>query len=172
MNIITFLSEKMRPYRTYILIILVLIIFIFVAKYAFETYFLEQNKNKDFSDVANTVSRTSGLQVYFFFVDWCPHCVKAKPEWDSFKRQYDNTVVNGYKVRCYSINCTDDNGDEVIEIDMADGSSTGMKPTSVKTAELIRKYKIDAYPTVKLVKDNVVTDFDSKITKEALAHLL
>jgi len=32
-------------------------------------------------------------KIYFFYVDWCPHCVKAKPEVANFKKNNANVEV-------------------------------------------------------------------------------
>ena len=84
----------------------------------------------------------------FFHADWCPHCKKAQPEWNTFKSQYDGTTVNGYVIKCVDINCTNE------------------KDSSVTAS--INEYKIESYPTVKMLKDNQVIEFDSKITNTSL----
>jgi thiol-disulfide isomerase/thioredoxin len=120
-----------------------------------------------------TIDNTAPVvAVYFFHVDWCPHCIKAQPEWDSFQKQYDNKEMGGYLVRCYDIDCTEDNGDAVIQFDPNDETSTGIKPTSIKISELIQKYKIESYPTIKLTKDDLVVDFDAKVTQANLVQFV
>ena len=37
-------------------------------------------------------------KIYFFYVDWCPHCVNAKPEVANFKK--NNTNANVVEVNC------------------------------------------------------------------------
>ena len=86
--------------------------------------------------------------ILFFHADWCPHCKKAQPEWNTFKSQYDGTTVNGYVIKCVDINCTNE------------------KDSSVTAS--INEYKIESYPTVKMLKDNQVIEFDSKITNTSL----
>ena len=49
------------------------------------------------------------------------------------------------------INCTDETADKV---------------------KMIETYKIEGYPTIKLIKDNQVIDFDAKPTKETLGKFL
>lgn len=100
--------------------------------------------------------------------------MKAQPEWDNFKNQYHNTVVNGYLLQCYDINCTDDNGDEVIQYDNSSDVliTTNIEPTPIKISELIKKYEIDSYPTIKLTKDDIVVEYDAKITKDSLTKFI
>ena len=40
-----------------------------------------------------------------YYTDACPHCQKAKPEWQKFEDQYNGQVVNGKKVLIVKINC-------------------------------------------------------------------
>ena len=52
------------------------------------------------------------------------------------------------------------------------GSQGSTKPTSMKTAELIKKYKIESYPTIKVSKDNNTIEFDAKVTADNLSKLV
>ena len=88
----------------------------------------------------------------FFHADWCPHCKKAQPEWESFKQSNDGKLVNGYKVSCVGINCTNED--------------------DANTTEYINKFSIEGYPTIKMLKDNKVIDFESRITTSSLNSFL
>lgn len=174
-NLINYIYDKTKFYYKYILIALVTILFIGVATYVYKTAFRSKQDIKAFDDVANAVDRKSSIQIFMFSVDWCPHCKTAKPEWDAFKRQFNGTVVNGSVVKCYDINCTDDNGSETIEVDNTDPKNpvfTGIKQTSVRTSELISKYNIDSYPTIKLQKGDTTVEFDAKITQVSLSKFV
>jgi thiol-disulfide isomerase/thioredoxin len=197
-NLITYANTLLKPYYKYITGVILLILFILVSKFVYETYFIRYNKNKALSDVANAKNTKEICAIYFFYVDWCPHCVKAKPEWNAFKDQYSNKVVNGYVLKCYDIDCTKDNGDEIIQFDNSIGqgvyipentdlevdvanttdnsyqqpNEVPIKSTPIKLSTLIKKYNIDSYPTVKLTKGDAVVDFDSKITKETLIQFV
>ena len=87
----------------------------------------------------------------FFHVDWCPHCKTALPEWENFKKQFNNKEVNGYITKCVDVDCTDENS---------------------KVQNMISKYDIESYPTVKMVKDKNTIEFDSKITSNTLEHFV
>ena len=87
----------------------------------------------------------------FFYADWCPHCKTAKPEWEKVKEEYQGKTINGYTVIFKEINCTNESTD--IE-------------------QMISQYKIEGYPTLKLLKDGQVIDFDSKPTKSSLEQFL
>jgi thiol-disulfide isomerase/thioredoxin len=86
-----------------------------------------------------------------FYVDWCPHCKTAKPEWESLKSDYDGKSINGYTVNFMEYNCTNE---------------------SPETTQLMDKYNIEGYPTIKLVKDNQVIEYDAKPTKSTMEQFL
>jgi thiol-disulfide isomerase/thioredoxin len=178
-NLITYTNTLLKPYYKYITGVFLLILFILVSKFVYDTYFVKYNKNKELSNVANVKNTKDICAIYFFSVEWCPHCVKAKPEWNKFKDEYNNKVINGYVLKCYDIDCTNDNGDEVIQFDNSKDATGNqpltnipIKPTPVKISTLIKKYNIDSYPTVKLTKGDIVVDFDSKITKDTLIQFV
>ena len=90
-------------------------------------------------------------EIMLFSVDWCPHCKTAKPVWDELKTEYQNKTINGYSILFTEINCTT----ETAEIE-----------------KLIAKYKIEGYPTIKLLKDGQIIEYDAKPTKDTLVQFL
>ena len=90
-------------------------------------------------------------EIILFYVDWCPHCKTAKPEWDNFKNQVQGTTINGHVVVCTEINCTN----ETPEIE-----------------SMVKQYKIEGYPTIKLVKDGQIIDFEAKPTQTTLTQFV
>jgi thiol-disulfide isomerase/thioredoxin len=132
-----------------VLMIFLAIIFIIVIYYIYTKYF-----SKSFGKTIENMENQSGdktAELMLFHVDWCPHCKTAKPEWDQVRAEYQNKSINGYKVMFNEINCTDETPDKV---------------------KMIETYKIEGYPTIKLIKDNQVIDFDAKPTKETLGKFL
>lgn len=108
----------------------------------FSTKYKEGNTNQGENNEA---------ELMLFYVDWCPHCKTAKPEWEQVKSEYDGKVVNGSKILFTEINCTD----ETPEVE-----------------KMISQYKIEGYPTIKLVKNGQVIDFDAKPTKSTLTQFI
>jgi thiol-disulfide isomerase/thioredoxin len=88
------------------------------------------------------------MDVYFFFADWCPHCQKAKPEWQSVKTEKEGSTINGYKVKMTEIDC-----------------SGGKNPE-------IKEYQIKGYPTILVKKEGQVTLFENTPTKDNLMSFL
>jgi thiol-disulfide isomerase/thioredoxin len=132
-----------------VLMIFLAILLIIVIYYIYTKYF-----SKGFGRTIENMENQSGdktAELMLFHVDWCPHCKTAKPEWDQVKAEYENKSINGYKVMFNEINCTDETSDKV---------------------KMIETYKIEGYPTIKLVKDNQVIDFDAKPTKDTLTKFL
>ena len=141
-NILVYVDSILKPYYKVILGVFLLIVFITIARYSYQTFFVKVNQNKDHSNIANANNVKPITTIYFFHVEWCPHCVKAIPEWNEFVEVYNNKEVNGHIVQCYDIDCTDDNGDVTVQFDPTTGLTTNMVPTPVKMSKLIEKYRI------------------------------
>ena len=171
-NLLTYVDTLLKPYYKPLMVLFLLIVFITLARFVYQSFFVKIDKNKNAANMANANNIKPITSVYFFHVDWCPHCIKAIPEWNSFVEAYNNKQVNGHLVQCYDIDCTDDNGDVTIQQDPTDGTLTNMTPTPIKISQLIKKYKIDSYPTIKLTKDNNVVDFEAKVTKQNLIQFV
>jgi len=105
--------------------------------------------NGDAADGAQTSQ--SDAELIFFFADWCPHCKKAKPHWDDVKQAYSDKVVNGYTLIFTEVDCSKETEE--------------MKKT---TAE----YEIEGYPTIKLIKDGQVIEYDAKPDKDTLEKFI
>ena len=90
-------------------------------------------------------------ELMLFYVDWCPHCKTAKPEWEQLKAEYEGKQINGYRVVFTEINCTNE---------------------SPEVEKMISTYKIEGYPTIKLLKDGQIIEYDAKPTKATLEQFL
>jgi thiol-disulfide isomerase/thioredoxin len=98
-----------------------------------------------------TTGTGKSAELLFFYVDWCPHCKTAKPAWDEIKTQYENKTINGYKVVFTEINCTNE---------------------SAEVEQMMNKYSIEGFPTIKLLKDGQIIEYDAKPTKATLDQFL
>ena len=119
-------------------------------------YFTRSTEKKDESSSREYDPNESKLpkkeaEIMMFFVDWCPHCKTAKPEWDKVKAEYEGKEVNGYTIIFTDVNCTE---------------------ATPETEKLISTYKIDGYPTIKLLKDNEVIEYEAKPNKDTLVQFL
>ena len=79
-----------------------------------------------------------------------------------FKSSVSGTMVNGYLVECISVNCTEDAGENQNE-EYLEGGHTPQDITN-----LINQFQINAYPTVKMIKDDETIDYDAQINYDNL----
>jgi thiol-disulfide isomerase/thioredoxin len=146
-----FLSKFTKPSFNTILILTGIIIFIVLAIYY---YFKVVAKNKTIYNANNeggSGTATKQAEMMLFYADWCPHCKTAKPIWAEIEKQYQNKTINGYNVIFTEINCST----ETEEVE-----------------RLMNKYNIEGFPTIKLLKDGQVIEFDAKPTKDTLNQFL
>lgn len=45
------------------------------------------------------------LTCTMYYVDWCPHCKTAKPEWEKLMDTFNGKIINGKKILVVSIDC-------------------------------------------------------------------
>jgi thiol-disulfide isomerase/thioredoxin len=115
------------------------VVCIIIAIYIYNRYMREKK--------IQTSVEVRVVDVYYFYTTWCPYCVKARPEWDKFKKFWENKKKNGYMLNFTEIDCD-------------------------KNESLASKYEIETYPTIKLVKDGKVYDYDAKPSVENLNKFL
>lgn len=121
-------------------------VFVCVSIYIY-FYFVKPLFNKDYVNNREFVNKdyTDDVIIYFFYTEWCPHCKTAKPEWNAFKEDINNNKKN-YKTKII-----------LKEIDCD------------KEPQTAEEYKVDGYPTIKLVWKADVYDYDAKPNR---THLL
>lgn len=142
-----------NPYKRSILIGFLVIGFLTITIYSYRTYIRPTIKEKDSKNISNANRRVKFTDIIFFHTDWCPHCKKALPIWKDFVSTYDQTIVNGYTINCI-------NGAKGIDCD------------DPKSTEIIEKYNITQFPSLKLVKDDVTINFDANITSENMTKFI
>jgi thioredoxin-related protein len=150
------IKKVFSQYKLRVLVIFLLVVFISFAVYSYSTTAIPLAEKKDTIDIANANRRTKYCEIYFFNASWCPHCVKCKNAWSQFVNTYDKSTINGYTINC---------------IGGVDGVDCSTKDDP-KVQELLQSMKIDHFPTVKLVKDQITIDFDAKVTEENLTKFV
>jgi thiol-disulfide isomerase/thioredoxin len=134
-----------------ILVIAMVILIIGILYYNLNNTKKSKNE-RELKNVSNANRRILTADVLFFHADWCPHCVKAAPTWKGFVQKYDKKVINGYKVHCIGVDCSNANDS--------------------KTNEIRKKYKVNTFPTIKLIKDGKTINYDAKIIPENLTKFI
>jgi len=86
-------------------------------------------------------------QLFFFYTTWCPHCKNARPEWEKLKEEYEGKPINNTRVFFRDVDCD-------------------------KEEEVADQYKVDGYPTIKLVKDGQIVEYDAKPNYQTLVEFL
>ena len=127
----------------------IVLIVLFIAAGAVVLWYFFQNKKK--SPKTLTSESTSDVEILFFYTDWCPYCKTAKPEWNKVKEELDGTKLKSYNLIFKDINCTNENKEN---------------------SALMTTYKIEGYPTIKLIKNNEVIDYDAKPNSETLKQFI
>ena len=122
---------------------LLLIIVLTIISYILFSKTIKNYINKDFvlnkeflNKNNNNNNNNNTTTIFYFYTEWCPYCKKSRPEWDKFKE-----LLN---LQSFSDDI------EVIEVDCD------------KETELANKYSIEGYPTIKLVYQGEIYDFDAK----------
>ena len=133
------------------MILIVAIFFLIVAIYLYNKYVtpMVDNKyvaNNEFQQKIDD-SDVQNVELYIFTVNWCPHSKKAIPIWEQLKAEYSNKTFNNYNIN-------------FIQVDGEENPS------------LADKYKVEGYPTIKMVKGNQVIEYDAKPSLEHLKEFL
>jgi thiol-disulfide isomerase/thioredoxin len=105
--------------------------------------------NSERVPAGNTPTNTAEL--LFFYADWCPHCKAAKPIWNELKSEYENKTINGYQIIFTEIDCSE----ETAEVE-----------------KMMNQYSVEGYPTIKLLKDGQIIEYDAKPSSETLTKFL
>ena len=143
--------------KKFFVVLFIILLFTAIGMYFYKNHIKKKIKkdyvdNKEFVGKDNVDGGGSGGQsttanMYFFYTDWCPHCKVDRPEWDKFKNSISSSGVNGVKINFIEVNCEKDPG----------------------TAE---KYNVEAYPTIKLVYDGKVIEYDAKTDLDTLKEFV
>lgn len=141
--------KYVKPYYTRVIFTIAIIVFGYLAYYGYKKYYVK--KYLETMDVANANRRNKSVVVYFFHADWCPHCKKAQPEWDKFMSNFNGKEVTGYEIECIDVDCTKETAD---------------------VKEMLNKFSVESFPTVKMVKDGKTIEFESKIKETTLEKFI
>jgi len=141
-------------------LVLALLVVVFIVYYIYIKYLTPKVKEMykpNREQVPSFAANSSGggnsndAEVFLFSADWCPHCKAARPEWDAVKEKYNNQDINGYRVLFRDVNCT---------------------TNTAETDKLMDTYSVDGFPTIKLLKNGQIINYEAKITSANLTQFL
>lgn len=160
-----FVNTVKNNFRLIIILSLVAV-FIYLIIHVYRNYVLPKlnpsyTANKEYFE--NPEQEPKYAVIYYFFAEWCPHCQTAgHPKTEEseerngpfieFMKKHDKTYINDYQINFEIVNCTDD--------------------TKSRCAKLIKKFNVEGFPTIKMVKDKTVYDFNAKPTSENLEEFI
>ena len=137
-----------------VLVIFFYLLILFMLNMLFHLLDKTDSANLEHNTKKGGISQKN-VEVMFFFADWCPHCKKAKPHWNALKNSDTvgtGKVVNGYSILYTEVDCTND------------------KDPAVQ--EKLNKFKVEGFPTIKLIKGNEVIEFDAQPETETLEQFI
>lgn len=137
--------------RKFFIVLVLTFIFIIAALYVYNTY-ITPKLNADYVNNKEYVNKTDSddsdtATLYFFYTVWCPHCKTAQPVWKNLKDKIGDKKINGVKLNFVEVDCD-------------------------KDTETANKFKVEGYPTIKLVKGNKVIEYDAKPDNDTLMQFL
>ncbi len=141
--------------KKYILIIVILLLLFCIASYFIYKY-LKKNINKKYVSNSEFINEEETKKAdekvadfYYFYTKWCPHCKSATPIIKDFKTkiQENNNLFNDVYINFIDVDCEKDK----------------------KVAD---KFSIQGYPTIKLVYNSKVFEYDAKPDLNTLNEFL
>lgn len=133
--------------KNVMLILLVSAILIGVAVYVYINYIQPRLNPKYVENKEILQQENNEAELYYFYTNWCPYCKKAKPEWEQLKNEFENKPINGTIVYFREIDCE-------------------------KDEETANQFNVEGYPTIKLVTNGKIIEYDAKPNYDTLVEFL
>jgi thiol-disulfide isomerase/thioredoxin len=118
-----------------------------VAVYVYMNYIQPRLNPKYVENKEILQEENNEAELYYFYTNWCPYCKKAKPEWEQLKNEFENKPINGTIIYFREIDCE-------------------------KDEETPNKFNVEGYPTIKLVANGKVIEYDAKPNYDTLVEFL
>lgn len=146
----------------------ILSLFIGLAYYVFSVYvrpryssMYTQNKEFTYKDAEPNYD----IDVYLIYTTWCPHCktlIESDGDWEKIRERWNGKILKEkYKVNFIQIDGDDTKEVKDFELKYLNGGNDDKDSV-----------KIDSYPTIYLIKDNQVIEFDANPSLEKFTTFL
>ena len=142
--------SKVLSSKHFLIVLACAMLFICVAIYVYFVYIRPKFSNQYAANkeyIEDTGSEDNYADLYFFYTSWCPHCKTAFPIWNDLKEEIGDSGVNGTKIKFIEIDCD-------------------------KEAAVAEKFKVEGYPTIKLVNKKQIIEYDAKPDLDTLKIFL
>lgn len=137
--------------RSYILLMMLLVIlFITLLLVIYNNYIKDIISKKHVlnSEYVNNVNKQDEILLLYFYTEWCPYCKQSMPEINKFEEYIKGeTGSANYNITLTKIDCD-------------------------KQSTIADKYKVEAYPSIKLIYKNNVYDYDARPNKANLIQFM
>lgn len=136
-------SVKLIGYVGVALVVLLIVCGLFKVR---ESYTNSANEVTSSADLKSK-SPEDGVALVKFYTDWCGYCKRLAPTWDKLIGEYDNTELNGKKIRILSVDCE-------------------------KYKSIGKEFGVEGFPTIKVISSEGVSDYAGGRTYEAFEKYL
>ena len=156
-NLRTKLISKITSPK-FLIIITLIAVFIALALFVYNKYVAPKLNpdfvpNKEFISKDSKYSGVDQATLYYFNVDWCPICKKCNPIFDKLEEFYKKNPIENVDFKILHIN------GETNESDMT-------------SFEKQYNINIDGYPSIYLVKNDKVIEYDAKPSLKTLKEFI
>lgn len=147
--------------KKFLIILATVSLFLGITFYVYSNYIAPKLNpdyvpNKEFIQQGSE-SEDGGLgklaDIYLIHAKWCPYSKKVKPTWDQLKGEYDGKNINNYTLKFFDIDAE-------------------KEEKKLKDFETTYNKQIDGYPTICIVKDNQVIEFEAKPNRDTLEEFI
>jgi thiol-disulfide isomerase/thioredoxin len=141
---------------TILYVLLCLGIFISLGYYVYYYYVSPQIKSTyvENKELVND-TKDKNAYLYLFSTEWCPHCkelCKKDGVWEKIKNNDNSKKINNHNIMYVDINGDDEK--------------------RVTEFETEYKVKVDGFPSIYLVKDDQIVEFDANPSEDSLNQFL
>ena len=141
--------EIIRDKKSMLFIAILIIIFTCAFVFVYNTYISKEHSlNREFID--SSKNTTKDVLILYFYTEWCPYCKQESllSEIKNFEDYItESNAKNDFIITLTKIDCD-------------------------KNSTIADKYKVESYPTIKLLYKNEVYNYDAKPNKNNLIEFL